>query len=114
LASTQIFGQATWKTNGIQTLYNPAQKTICQESLFVILYKIFFRTILENGIPLRVHTNKSEGSWAHLKHKIKRIYGTNHNLLSSYIAEAVFRQNCRAKQWNILEKLFEQMSTIYN
>lgn len=60
-----------------------------------------------------MHTNKSEGSWAHMKHKIKRLYGTRNELLSSYIAEAVFRQNCRAKKWNILEKFFEQMSKIY-
>jgi hypothetical protein len=49
-----------------------------------------------------------------MKHKIKRLYGTRNALLASYIAEAVFRQNCRAKKWNILEKLLSQMSKIYN
>jgi hypothetical protein len=77
------------------------------------LLKIAFRTIIENNLPLRVHTNKSEGSWAHLKHKMKRLYGTSNDLIASYIAEAVFRQNYRAKKWNILEKLFNQMSKIY-
>jgi hypothetical protein len=67
----------------------------------------------ENGHDLRVHTNKSEGSWAHLKHKIKRLYRTRNALLASYIAEAVFRQNYRAKNWNFLEKLFDQMSKMY-
>jgi len=73
-----------------------------------------FRTMIENGVPLRVHTNKSEGYWAHMKHKIKRLYGTSDNLLSSYIAEAVFRQNCRAKNWNYLQKFLEQMEQIYD
>jgi transposase len=75
--------------------------------------KMFARTIKENGQDLRVHTNKSEGSWAHLKHKIKRLYGTTNDLLASYVAEAVFRQNCRAKKWNILERFFNQMEMIY-
>jgi hypothetical protein len=65
------------------------------------------------GKNLRVHTNKSEGSWAHLKHKIKRIYGTKNILLASYIAEAVFRQNCRAKKWNPMRKFFEELAFIY-
>lgn len=64
--------------------------------------KTFARTVKENGIPLRVHTNKSEGSWAHLKHKMKRLYGTRNELIGSYVAEAVFRQNCRAKKWEFL------------
>jgi hypothetical protein len=75
--------------------------------------KHFARTMKENGQDLRFHTNKSEGSWAHLKHKMKRLYGTSNNLIASYVAEAVFRQNCRAKKWNFLEKLFDQMSKIY-
>jgi hypothetical protein len=83
-------------------------------SFITKLLKIAFRTIIENELPLRVHTNKSEGSWAHLKHKIKRLYGTSEPLLASYIAEAVFRQNCRAKKWNFLEKLFDQMSKMYS
>jgi hypothetical protein len=56
----------------------------------------------ENGQNLRIHTNKSKGSWAHLKHKMKRLYGTNNNLIASYVAEAVFRQNCRAKNGTFL------------
>jgi hypothetical protein len=81
---------------------------------YIIQHKKHFAlTMRENGHDLRVHTNKSEGSWAHLKHKIKRLYGTSNALLASYIAEAVFRQNCRAKKWNFLEKLFDQMSKIY-
>jgi hypothetical protein len=73
----------------------------------------FFRTVIFENLPLRIHTNKSEGAWAHLKHKIKRIYGTKNQLLTSYVTEAVFRQNCRAKKWNILSKLFEQISVFY-
>jgi len=44
-----------------------------------------------------VHTNKCEGLNSHLKHKLKRIRGTRTNLVDGYLAEAVFRQNCRAR-----------------
>lgn len=81
---------------------------------YIMCYKKqFARTVQENDQALRIHTNKSEGSWAHLKHKIKRLYGTRNELLASYIAETVFRQNCRAKKWNYLEKFMEQLSVIY-
>lgn len=76
--------------------------------------KTFARTVKEDGQLLRVHTNKSEGSWAHLKHKIKRLYGTRNELLASYVAEAVFRQNCRAKKWNYLERFMQQLSIVYS
>lgn len=76
--------------------------------------KIFARTVKENRKSLQIHTNKAEGSWAHMKHKMKCLYGTTNVLLASYVAEAVFRQNCRAKGWSVLEKLFDQMKKIYS
>ena len=52
---------------------------------------------MEDGTELNINTNKCEGLWAHLKHKAKRIYGTSTNLTDSYMMEALFRQNARAR-----------------
>ena len=52
---------------------------------------------MEDGTELNINTNKCEGLWAHLKHKTKRIYGTSTNLTDSYMMEALFRQNARAR-----------------
>ena len=49
---------------------------------------------------LRVHTNKCEGLNGILKHKLKRIRGTSLRHVDGYLAEAVFRQNARAKKYS--------------
>jgi hypothetical protein len=58
---------------------------------------------MADGSVLNVHTNKCEGLWAHLKHKTKRIYGTSTNLTDSYMQEALFRLNTRARGEKIME-----------
>ena len=58
---------------------------------------------MDDGTILNVNTNKCEGLWAHLKHKTKRIYGTNTNLTNSYMKEALFRYNTRANNKTIME-----------
>uniref|UniRef100_A0A915D2F4 Uncharacterized protein n=1 Tax=Ditylenchus dipsaci TaxID=166011 RepID=A0A915D2F4_9BILA len=52
------------------------------------------------------------GQGMHMMHKIKRLLGTSNANTSSYVEEAVFRQNCRASGWDILSKFLEQMACI--
>uniref|UniRef100_A0A1I8B7A7 DDE_Tnp_IS1595 domain-containing protein n=1 Tax=Meloidogyne hapla TaxID=6305 RepID=A0A1I8B7A7_MELHA len=69
---------------------------------------------MEDGTVLNVNTNKCEGLWAHLKHKTKRIYGTTTKLLNSYMMEALFRQNTRAKKENIFCAFYIETSKDYS
>uniref|UniRef100_A0A915DIT2 Uncharacterized protein n=1 Tax=Ditylenchus dipsaci TaxID=166011 RepID=A0A915DIT2_9BILA len=78
------------------------------------IHIILFRTDRDQQKNmLRVHTNKVEGFWSHVKHKIKPIRGTSEPLKSFYIDDAVFRQNCDAENNNMLELFFERISMIY-
>lgn len=69
--------------------------------------------LLPDGSKLRIHTNKCEGLWSHLKHKIKKIRGTSKSLLQSYISEGVFRMNIRASKSNIFQSFLCCMSEYY-
>ena len=68
---------------------------------------------LEDGTKMNVNTNKCEGFWAHLKHKTKRIYGTSTNLTDSYMMEALFRQNARARGETISNAFVKKLKEKY-
>lgn len=51
----------------------------------------------EDGTILKIHTNKEEGLHAHLKAKMKRIFGTCVDNVEGYVAEEVFKLNARAR-----------------
>uniref|UniRef100_A0A915EJZ5 Transposase n=1 Tax=Ditylenchus dipsaci TaxID=166011 RepID=A0A915EJZ5_9BILA len=81
------------------------QHALCETLQFdrLRLRKLFLMSPKEDSVDqqnkrLRVHTNKVEGFWSHMKHKIKRIRGTSEKLKSAYVGEAVLRQNCRVGQ----------------
>ena len=69
---------------------------------------------MEDGTELNVNTNKCEGLWAHLKHKTKRIYGTSTNLTDSYMMEALFRQNARARGETVASAFLKMLKKNYS
>ena len=68
---------------------------------------------MEDGTELNIDTNKCEGLWAHLKHKTKRIYGTSTNLTDSYMMEALFRQNARAREETVASAFLKILKKNY-
>ena len=68
---------------------------------------------VDDGTEINVNTNKCEGLWAHLKHKTKRIYGTSTNLTDSYMLEALFRQNARARGESISNAFVKKLKEKY-
>uniref|UniRef100_A0A1I8BDQ8 DDE_Tnp_IS1595 domain-containing protein n=1 Tax=Meloidogyne hapla TaxID=6305 RepID=A0A1I8BDQ8_MELHA len=52
---------------------------------------------LEDGSVLNINTNQCNELWAQLRQKIKRICGTSAKLNDSYMMEALFRQNAKAR-----------------
>lgn len=69
---------------------------------------------LKDGSEFNVNTNKCEGLWAQLKQKTKRIHGTSTNLTDSYMMEAMFRQNVRARGENLFDAFVELLRNKYN
>uniref|UniRef100_A0A915EBB9 ISXO2-like transposase domain-containing protein n=1 Tax=Ditylenchus dipsaci TaxID=166011 RepID=A0A915EBB9_9BILA len=81
--------------------------TICHKNQFV-------RTIIEEGIPFKVHTISAKGQWAHMKHKVKRLYGTSDLLVASYVQEAVSVRIVVQEKWDFLTKFVAQISGIWS
>lgn len=65
---------------------------------------------LADGTAFYIHTNKQEGLHAHLKKKMKNMMGTSVNNVEGYIAEAVFKLNCAAKNLNVFEEFLSLIS----
>lgn len=57
-----------------------------------------------------VHTNLIEGTWAHAKRKIRKMYGTSNDLHSSYLSEFVWRRKFPERQF---EHMVHQISEFY-
>src|SRR4051812_9465092 len=69
--------------------------------------KIPRRRVIGHSTWLRVHTNKCEGMWELMKHKIKRLRGTSEAHLQGYISEAIFRMNTNAMKMNVFEHIID-------
>jgi hypothetical protein len=64
---------------------------------------------LADGRIFHVHTNKQEGLHSHLKHKMKKIFGTCTDHVDGYIAEAILRLNASAEGKTVFMFFMEQI-----
>ena len=67
---------------------------------------------MDDGTTLIVYTNKCAGLNSHLKHKIKRIRGSNTHYVAGYITEACWRMNIRALKKDHIENFFDMIAPL--
>ncbi|CAK5086900.1 unnamed protein product [Meloidogyne enterolobii] len=68
---------------------------------------------LEDGSILNINTNQCMDLWIHLRQKIVRISGTSAKLSDSYMMEALFRINAKARRESFCNAFIKNLNKKY-